>query len=309
MVWRLFGFFPLFRLPKIIVSLETLWIILPYRPLDHSLHNKTRFGKHILLILYKQEDYMKYFTILTILGLLLAPSQAAFAVEPTHRVAIVIDDFGNGQRGTDEMFRLGVPITAAVMPFLPTTTADAELAHQLGHDVLVHLPMEPMSGKWSWLGPGAITTRLTDEEIRKRVEDAVEDVPHAIGINNHMGSKATADHRVMRIVMEVCRERKLFYLDSRTSYRSKAGEEATANGVPILNRHIFLDEVYSSSHVRKQIRKLLEHAKEEPTTIAIGHVGPPGKITSAVLKESIPDIQAVARIVRLSELLPQPMLP
>lgn len=126
-------------------------------------------------------------------------------------LAIVIDDFGNNMKGTEEMLNLPVPITAAIMPFLSTTERDARMAHEKGHEVIVHLPMEPKKGKKSWLGPGAITTDLSDEEIRKRVEQAIESVPYAVGMNHHMGSKATEDERVMRIVLSVCKDIELYF--------------------------------------------------------------------------------------------------
>ncbi len=127
---------------------------------------------------------------------------------PAHQkeLAIVIDDLGNDMKGTEEILHLPVTLTLAIMPFLPSTKADAENARRFGHEVIVHLPMEPVSGKASWLGPGAILTSLSNEEIRSRVEKAIGDVPYAVGVNHHMGSKATADERVMRIVLEVCKE-------------------------------------------------------------------------------------------------------
>ena len=103
-------------------------------------------------------------------------------------LAIVIDDFGNNMKGTEEMLNLPVPITVAIMPFLSTSKEDAIRAHKKGHEVIVHLPLEPKKGKKSWLGPGAITTDLSDEEIRKRVKDAIESIPYAVGMNHHMGS-------------------------------------------------------------------------------------------------------------------------
>lgn len=87
---------------------------------------------------------------------------------------------------------------------------DAIAAHEKGMDVIVHMPMEPKSGRPEWLGPGAITSSLTDAEVRERVEKAIDDVPYAIGMNNHMGSKVTSDKRIMSIVLDVCRERGLF---------------------------------------------------------------------------------------------------
>lgn len=218
-------------------------------------------------------------------------------------MAIVIDDFGNDMAGTDDILQLPIPLTIAVMPFLPTTQRDANWAKQKGHDVIVHLPMEPMKGKKSWLGPGVITTDLTDEEIRKRVKAAIEDVPHAIGINNHMGSKATADSRVMRIVLEVCKEQNLLYLDSKTTSKSVIPAIAKELGVPLIENHVFLDEIYRVSHISKQFKLLLKHLKYHHECIAIGHVGPPGKKTAAVLKTNIPVIQDSASFVLISDLV------
>ncbi len=139
---------------------------------------------------------------------------------PKSYLAIVIDDLGNNMKGTEEMIKLPVKLTVAIIPFMPSTKEDAELASQYGHEVIVHLPMESKKGKKSWLDPGAITTDLSNKEIHKRVEAAVKDVPHAVGMIHHMGSKVTQDERVMKIVLEVCKENGLFYLDSKTTGKS-----------------------------------------------------------------------------------------
>ena len=169
------------------------------------------------------------------------------------QLAIVIDDFGNQMTGTSEMMQLPIHFTAAVMPFMPTTKRDAELAHKLGHEVIVHMPMEPNRGKPEWLGPGAIMTNLSDEEIRKRVEDAIHDVPFAIGMNNHMGSKVTADERVMRIVLSVVRKHGMFFLDSRTTFKTVIPKLSAELGVPLLSNEVFLDDVYTMDHIGKQM--------------------------------------------------------
>ncbi|MCZ8519119.1 MULTISPECIES: divergent polysaccharide deacetylase family protein [Paenibacillus] len=220
------------------------------------------------------------------------------------RIAVVIDDFGNSMNGTEQMFELPIPFAAAVMPFLPTTKADAERAYEKGKEVLVHLPMEPRKGKASWLGPGAITTRLTDDEIREKVIAAIEDVPHAIGINNHMGSRATADERVMRVILKVCAERGLFFLDSRTTDKSVIRKLSKEMGVKTAENHIFMDDIYTRSHVLKQAMKVQKHVKSHEVTVLIGHVGPPGKHTAAVLRESISVWEAQgAQFVPVSELM------
>jgi uncharacterized protein len=229
------------------------------------------------------------------------------ADEEPQKAAIVIDDFGNHMSGTKEMMELPVPFTAAVMPFLPSSKEDAELAHAHGADVIIHLPMEPVKGKKSWLGPGAITTDLPDEEIRNRVVAAVENVPYAVGMNNHMGSKATADPRVMRIVLEVCKERNLFFLDSRTSSKSVVGKLAAELGVRTVSNHLFLDEVYTFEHIHKQIGRFKKHLHDHGNCVAIGHVGPPGKKTAQLLKKELPELIGQVEFVPISALMPKSM--
>jgi polysaccharide deacetylase 2 family uncharacterized protein YibQ len=225
------------------------------------------------------------------------------------QIAIVIDDFGNSMDGTEQMMQLPIKITVAVMPFLPTTKQDAEAAYAKGHDVIVHLSMEPIRGNRKWLGPGAITTGLSNEEIRKRVEAAIDDVPHAIGMNNHMGSKATSDERVMKVVLQVCKERGMFFLDSRTSYRTVVSKVASEVGVPTLNNNVFLDDVYTKHHVLRQIVEVKKYLKDHEKCVVIGHVGPPGMITSGALKAAIPGLLDEATFIPISKLLNFPPTP
>ncbi|WP_068611228.1 divergent polysaccharide deacetylase family protein [Paenibacillus swuensis] len=227
----------------------------------------------------------------------------------TKKIAVVIDDFGNNMKGTSEMLALPIPITVAIMPFLPSSRSDAEKAHRMGKEVIIHMPMEPIRGKRSWLGPGAITADLSKAEIRDRVLKAIESIPYAVGMNNHMGSKVTADPRIMRIVLEVCKEKGLFFLDSRTNSKSVIPALARELGVPFRLNSVFLDDVYTTAHVSKQIVKLRTYLNTHDTCITIGHVGSPGLITSRQLLASIerfPD----ADFVKVSDLLPaDSMLP
>ncbi|RJE91395.1 divergent polysaccharide deacetylase family protein [Paenibacillus sp. 1011MAR3C5] len=232
-------------------------------------------------------------------GLAEAGSKAA----DSHSLAIVIDDFGNGMPGTEEMLKLPVHITVAVMPFMPTTKEDAEAAHKLGHDVIVHMPMEPNKGLKKWLGPGAITADLSDEDVRRRIEEAIDNVPHAIGMNNHMGSKITADERIMRVVLTVCKERGLFFLDSRTTFKTVVPKIAEEVGITLLSNDVFLDDVYTEQHISKQVSVLRKHLETHDSAVTIGHVGPPGKKTATVLKQSIPGMQNIATFVKLSDMI------
>ncbi|MEO3947305.1 divergent polysaccharide deacetylase family protein [Gorillibacterium sp. CAU 1737] len=221
---------------------------------------------------------------------------------PGKATAIVIDDFGNGMDGTEQMMELPFPITVAVMPFLPTSEKDAEEAFYKGHEVIVHMPMEPFTGRKSWLGPGAITCDLKDEEIRERVRKAVDSVPHAVGISNHMGSKATSDERVMENILHVCRERGLYFLDSHTNYRSIAGKTAAKMGVPSTDNQLFLDDVKDAALVRKQLLQLAKLVEVRGTGIAIGHVGTGGKKTAEAVRQA-PELLPGVRFLRMSEML------
>ncbi|KAF9116545.1 hypothetical protein BGX30_005922 [Mortierella sp. GBA39] len=208
-------------------------------------------------------------------------------MKPDKKVAIIIDDFGNGQGGTEEMLSLPIKLTVAIMPFLPTSKTDAELAHKQGHDVIVHMPMEPKQGNPKWLGPGAITSNMSNEEIRQRVEEAIDNVPYAVGMNNHMGSKITGDERIMSIVLEVCRERGLFFVDSKTNYHSVVGKLAVQMGMPPVANNIFLDDRHTVSHVSKQMKAVETWASEHQNCVTIGHVGVQGKKTAEAIRQSI----------------------
>ncbi|WP_373461385.1 divergent polysaccharide deacetylase family protein [Paenibacillus sp. W2I17] len=219
------------------------------------------------------------------------------------RLAIIIDDVGNDMKGTAEILAMPVKLTVAVMPFLPTTKKDAIAAHEKGMDVIVHMPMEPKKGRPEWLGPGAITSSLTDEEVRSRVEKAIDDVPHAIGMNNHMGSKITSDKRIMSIVLDVCRERGLFFVDSRTNFRSVVGELAISKNMPPVGNDIFLDDQNSKQHIRKQLDLAAQRAIDKNICVVIGHVGHSGMNTSAVIRESVSRLQNQVQFVGIGDLV------
>ncbi|MDW4528847.1 divergent polysaccharide deacetylase family protein [Rossellomorea marisflavi] len=226
---------------------------------------------------------------------------------PAHKkeLAIVIDDLGNDMEGTKDILDTEATLTIAVMPFLPSTKKDAERAHAKGHEVILHMPMEPVTGKASWLGPGALTTDLSDEEIRSRVEKAIQDVPHAVGMNHHMGSKVTADERIMRIVLEVCKKHGMFYLDSKTTGKSVIPKLAEELKVPYLENGLFFDDVYTKEHIGQQATKLAAKLEKDDSMVAIGHVGVTGKMIASMLKDFIPVYEKEANIVPLSDLIPE----
>ncbi|MCT4563416.1 MAG: divergent polysaccharide deacetylase family protein [Maledivibacter sp.] len=204
-------------------------------------------------------------------------------------IVLIIDDFGNHGDGTDEMMDLNIPITAAVMPFMPYSSSDAEAAYNANLEVIMHLAMEPNVGKKEWLGPRGITCDLSNEEVKSIVYDGLKEIKYATGINNHMGSKATQDKRIMKAILEVAKDKNLFFVDSKTSPKSVISETAEILEVPCLTRDVFLDGTKDTAHIRKQILKLGDIALKRGYAIGIGHVGVEGgKATAQAIKSAYP---------------------
>ncbi|NYE09191.1 hypothetical protein F4694_006048 [Bacillus niacini] len=233
---------------------------------------------------------MKRFALLLIPFLLFSLQEPVLAEKTEDKqlkAAIIIDDFGGGTGGVRDFLEGNIPITAAVMPFTEHSKKHAKWAHKNGFEVIVHLPMQPKRGKRSWLGPKPITVDLSPKEVKKRVEEALKSVPHAVGMNNHMGSLAVEDEEVVRAIVEVAKERKLYIIDSGTSPKSKFPELAKEMNVPLLKRDVFLDDISSSSHVRKQMMRLAKITEFTGRGIAIGHVGVTGKVCSVGIFQSM----------------------
>lgn len=221
------------------------------------------------------------------------------------KVAIIIDDFGGNVKGVNDFFKAKIPITVAVMPFLEKSKEQAELAHSLGLEVMIHLPLQPKKGKASWLGPNPITKDLPLDEVKKRVVKAIESIPYAKGMNNHMGSLIVEDEAIMRIILETAKEYNLYFIDSGTAPNSVIPKLAEEIGVPWGVRDIFLDDTHSSSrHVYKQMNKLVKVAERKGNAIAIGHVGIKGEETVKGVVAAITNLEDKnVKIVPTSHLL------
>lgn len=194
----------------------------------------------------------------------------------TAYLAIVIDDFGYNGEGTDDMLSLDVPITCALMPFSEKSSGEAEKIIASGKEMIVHMPMESLTGKKSWVGDKGVFTTMTDEEINATVNEAFNIAEGAIGLNNHMGSAIMEDDRSLRVVMENVASRGLIFLDSKTTPNSQAkkiGEELNSY---VLERAVFLDSTDDINVVKTQLKKSAEYALKNGYAVAIGHVGPEG---------------------------------
>jgi len=186
------------------------------------------------------------------------------------RMAIVIDDVGYSLTGLKEFLSLPFPLAFSVLPGLPHSREAGRLIAAAGKELLVHLPMEPSGGTNP--GPGAVLTSQSDAEIKLLLEESLELLPQAAGLNNHMGSRATADPRVMGVVLGFLRDRGLFFLDSRTTADTLGPEIAGRLGVRLLERDVFLDNENSAAYIEGALRHGLRTAQVRGSAVLIGHV-------------------------------------
>ncbi len=231
-----------------------------------------------------------------------SPVVRAPAREPSlPRVGIVIDDLGNDPVAIERIARWPYPVAGAVLPALPGSVQAARALEQSGKEVLLHLPMEPKGYPGVRPGPGVVLRSQSDEEIAETLQSNLDSVPGAVGVNNHMGSAATADARVMRAVARVLARRGLFFVDSRTTDSTVAREVARQAGVPAISRRVFLDDVATEQAIDRSIAELVGRAKSEGSALAVGH---PYPATLAVLERTLPTLELTGvRLVPVSELV------
>lgn len=230
------------------------------------------------------------------------PSAGSAPFADGARIAIVIDDLG---RSLDDLVRLealGVPITYAVLPFETRTPEVVDWLRSRRREIILHLPMEPGNGANP--GPGALTSAMTPAELRDATAAALRAVPGAVGVNNHMGSRLSADREAMGSILQVLAGRGLFFLDSRTSAETVAYETALGLGMPAAQRRVFLDRDSSLAAIDAEFSRLLSEARRTGAAIAIGHPYPE---TFEVLEQRVPEaIAAGYELVPVSFLLDDP---
>lgn len=223
------------------------------------------------------------------------PAKAASILPPkenaggqvTGRLAIVIDDAGRDLDSQHIYEQMGIPLTLAVMPD-QVHTRDAALSWRAhGLPVILHQPMESVSG--IGMEPKVILTSMSDAAIRQMLRDSLSQLPEAIGINNHQGSKATIDARTMDIVMNELHHRGLFFFDSHTNSTTAADKAAKTYGVPYVRNDLFVDNSASVSDICAMIQEGADRAKKKGTYIIIGHCRPH---TAEAFRLMVPKLKA-----------------
>ena len=219
-------------------------------------------------------------------------------------LAIILDDLGHDRASADAVLALPFPVTVSVLPRLPESAEVAEEAYRRGDEVMLHLPMEPLSEGDPSEGavPEQVELRLgmNPGQIATAVENMLETVPHAAGVNNHQGSRATADPALMQALMPVLREHNLFFIDSRTTAATVAYDSAETAGVRAASRKVFLDDTPTREAVLAQLDLAARDALRDGSAIAIGH---PHPATIAALADRVPDLESRGiRLVFASDL-------
>ncbi|MGO8915317.1 MAG: divergent polysaccharide deacetylase family protein, partial [Stellaceae bacterium] len=203
------------------------------------------------------------------------PAWLRFAVpapvsEGRPRIAIVIDDVGLDKKRSERAITLPGPLTLSFLPYASDLPRLTEAAHRAGHELLVHVPMEPIS-RAEDMGPNGLAVNLGADEVLRRLRWDLDRFDGYVGINNHMGSRFTSDAASMTPVMEELKARGLLFLDSRTIGSSTGIELARRLGVPHAARDVFLDNEITAPAIAAQLAEVEQLARHHGSAIAIGH--------------------------------------
>ncbi|MCU6665378.1 divergent polysaccharide deacetylase family protein [Silvania hatchlandensis] len=236
---------------------------------------------------------------------LLSVVSALMLVAPVYagKLAIVIDDFGYRPQTENQILAMPSALSVAVLPNAPHAREMATRAHNSGHEVLIHLPMAPLSKQP--LEKDTLRPEMSSSEIERIIREAYGKVPYAVGLNNHMGSAMTSSLFGMQKVMQSLARYNLYFLDSMTIGNSQAMRAAQGTGVKVIKRKVFLDDTQNEADIRFQFNRAVQLARRTGSAIAIGH---PHPSTVRVLQQMLPTLPADITLVHASSLLNEPQV-
>ncbi len=215
----------------------------------------------------------------------------AVAVAPAHgrpQIAVIMDDAGVNRRNTEKAIALPAPLTISFLPYAPELAPLVKQARANGHEIMVHLPMEPLGGEEN-PGPHALMVRETSAQIMRTLDWNLARLDGYVGVNNHMGSRFSADRPAMREVLAELHRRGLLFIDSRTTGHTVGGDVAQHLHMPYAERDVFLDNDEDPAAIRVQLQTLERIAQARGQAIAIGH---PYDSTIAVLGDWLTHVQS-----------------
>ena len=229
-----------------------------------------------------------------------APSAPFPRTTGAPRLAIILDDLGNDRGVADSIFAMHYPLTLSVLPNQPHSADIAADAHRHGYEVMLHLPMQSVANEKP--EPQELRPGMTAANVQTLVDEFLQGVPGAVGVNNHQGSQSTADTALMEELMPILRDRNVFYVDSRTTAATVAYDTARQLGVHCAYRNVpFLDDIAEVGPVRKQLQLALRDAGQRGEAVAIGH---PHPATLQAMREILPEARTQGvKLVFVSEIV------
>jgi len=233
------------------------------------------------------------------------PAPAAFA-QPSLRVpvlSIIIDDIGQSRVAGERVIALPGRVALAIMPFTPNAQLLARLAAEAGNPVMLHLPMESMASLS--MGEGGLDTQMGRSVFDARLQASLNAFSPIQGVNNHMGSKLTADRERMDWLMAQLAARQLFFVDSRTTKDTQAAFAAQALNVDSVSRDVFLDNERSTAGLEQEFKRALALARKQGSAVLIGHPYPE---SLSFLERRLPELEERegVRLVSVQALLTRP---
>ena len=216
------------------------------------------------------------------------------------RVAIIIDDLGYDTKIAQKFSRLNTGITFSILPHSPQQKSIARLAHENGLGIMLHLPMEPIEYPAVNPGPGTLLVSMTPDQLIRKLEENLAAVPYINGVNNHMGSRMTAESSQMYQIFSILKKRNLFFIDSRTTSKTLCKSSARLFQIPFAQRDVFLDHSQDPDFIRRQIKELIRIAQRNGQAVGIGH---PHTVTYDILREMMPELEKKVKLVPASEIV------
>lgn len=204
------------------------------------------------------------------------------------KIAIVLDDWGYSADNLDMLGQIQAPLTVAILPFHEYSRTVAEFANRHNFQVIIHMPMEPKNKERVGLESMTLLTHMDKKTINRILKDAFEDIPHAEGINNHMGSLATENEAFITTVFQYLKKKKVFFLDSYVTTGSVCLRIARERGIKFARRSVFLDNSSNPAYISQQLEKLASQSDAHGYALGIGH---DRKATLGVLLEKIPELE------------------
>ena len=228
-----------------------------------------------------------------------SPEAATVTASRAPRIAIIVDDGGYGGSATEIILSLTPSLTLSILPNTPQGPRLARAAGALGFEIMLHMPMENLGADLRY--EGQLDIDMSDADITRLTVDALAQVPGAIGVNNHTGSRFTRHPTALALFMDAIADEDLYFIDSLTTPDSRAHDMARAFGIPAAHRDLFLDHDDDPAMIRQRFRELIDRARAQGSAIGICHFR---RNTARILREMLPElVEQGVELVHASELV------